>query len=77
MSSEIETAYEVEERDGALYLHHFRNGQSRLYPIAHDRFVTDGRRGAFVQFTRGSGGTVIGLTMSFGRVQNLPFSRED
>ena len=77
VSSEIETAYEVEERDGALYLHHFRNGQSRLYPIAHDRFVTDGRRGAFVQFTRGSGGTVIGLTMSFGRVQNLPFSRED
>ena len=76
-SSEIETAYEVTERDGGLYLYHFRNGESRLYPIAHDRFVTDGQRSTFVQFTRGSGGAVIGLTFSYGRVQNLPFSKVD
>lgn len=76
-STEIETAYEVTERDGVLYLYHFRHGESRLYPIAHDRFVTGGRVGTFVQFTRGSGGAVIGLTFSFGRVQNLPFSKVD
>lgn len=76
-SSEIETAYEVSERDGKLYLYHFRDGESRLYPIAHDRFVSDAVRSAFVQFTRGSGGAVIGLTMSFGRVQNLPFSKAE
>lgn len=75
-SQEVETAYDIVEQDGKLYIHHFRNGLARLYPIAHDRFVSDGAGySPLIQFTRGSGGAVIGMTMSGGRVQNLPFSK--
>ncbi len=76
-SAEIETAYEITERDGKLYSYHFRNGETRLYPIGYDRFVANSARGDFVQFTRGSGGAVIGMTLSYGRVQNLPLSKVD
>ncbi len=77
-SSEVETAYEIIEQDGKLYIDHFRHGMAQLYPVAHDRFVSDGSGSSpFIQFTRGSGGAVIGMTMSCGRVQNLPFSKVD
>lgn len=76
VSEEVSGTYYVAEEEGTLYLCHRRFGKMRLHWVKGDTFVYGSMRGRHeVVFTRGSGGTVIGLVHNSGRVQKLPFSK--
>ena len=74
-SREIDTGYEVRERDGRLWLWHFRRGLTPLYPVEGDLFVTTYQRPCFIRFLRDEGGTVRGLSLSGNRVQELELNK--
>ena len=74
-SQELLTEYDVVYEDGALYLSHFRGGKHRLYELRRDTFIGGAPLTLIVQFTRGSGNEVIGLTFSAPRIQHLAFSK--
>ena len=74
-SREVDTAYEVRQKDDRLWLWHFRRGLKPLYPVEGDLFVTTYSRTCFVRFVRNAQGVVTGLTLSGNRVQELPFAK--
>ena len=74
-SREIDTGYEVRERDGRLWLWHFRRGLTPLYPVEGDLFVTTYQRPCFIRFLRDEAGAVRGLSLSGNRVQELELNK--
>ncbi|UCZ54948.1 serine hydrolase [Bacillus shivajii] len=69
-SSELDTTYEVVEKDGVLHLSHSRNGDQPLYEIEEDTFVTNIFFPYKVEFKK-KNGVVTGFTFTGSRVKNI------
>lgn len=65
----------VRERNGRLWLWHFRRGLTPLYPVEGDLFVTAYQRPCFIRCLRDEAGTVRGLSLSGNRVQELELNK--
>ncbi|MFA9560133.1 serine hydrolase domain-containing protein [Evansella sp. AB-rgal1] len=74
-SVELDTAYEVVKKDGALYLSHFRHGEQVLYQLEENKFVTNAPFTFVVEFMK-EGEEVTGFVFNGGRVKNVEVVRE-
>lgn len=75
VSEEADTDFVVKIINECLCLCHYRYGESFLIKTGANKFTIFGEIRGNITFTKGSGGKVIGCTISSGRVLDLPFSR--
>lgn len=69
-SDELDTRYDVIDKDGALYLAHFRHGEQPLYQVDDNTFVTNAPFTYLVQFIK-ENESVIGFSFIGNRVKNV------
>ncbi|MFD1739536.1 serine hydrolase domain-containing protein [Bacillus salitolerans] len=69
-SSELDTCYDVIEKDGALYMSHSRHGEQVLYQIDDNKCVTNAPFTFVVEFIR-QGDHITGFTFTGNRVRNV------
>ncbi|MDG5788572.1 serine hydrolase [Evansella sp. AB-P1] len=75
-SGELDTFYEVIEKDGMLYMSHFRHGEELLYQVDENKFVTNVPFTFTVDFLK-EGAAVNGFVFNGGRVKGLQLTKID
>lgn len=73
-SSELDTVYEVIEKDGVLYVSHFRHGDQVLYEVDDNKFVTNVPFTFTVEFEK-ENDQVTGFIFNGGRVKNVKLEK--
>ncbi|WP_049786636.1 hypothetical protein [Evansella cellulosilytica] len=73
-SKEIDTSYDIINRDGVLYLSHSRHDEQVLYQLNKNKFVTNAPFTFVVEFIY-EGDHVTGFSFSGGRVKNLKLTK--
>ncbi|MFC1563460.1 serine hydrolase domain-containing protein [candidate division KSB1 bacterium] len=69
-SEELDMTYNIEMKEGKLYLLHRKFNSPRLVPVEPDVFSWSNRR---INYTRDDNGKIDGFKVSSGRVRNLKF----
>ncbi|RXI96197.1 class A beta-lactamase-related serine hydrolase [Anaerobacillus alkaliphilus] len=75
VSSELDTFYDVIEKDGCLCISHSRNGVQILYQVSNTTFVTNAPFTFLVEFSI-EGNEVTGFTFTGNRVKDVRMEKE-
>lgn len=74
-SDEIDSRYYITEQDGFLVAAHTRHGKNRLIKAGRDKYLMNlGEVVSVLNFSRGSGNRIIGMSLDCGRVKHLGFT---
>ncbi|WP_350344269.1 serine hydrolase domain-containing protein [Proteinivorax tanatarense] len=75
-SDELDTFYNIVEKDKILYISHPRNGQQKLYQVEDNKFVISSTFTFIVEFIKNEG-KITGLRFSGNRAKKIDFVRHE